>query len=94
MARGRGYRPRRQCAAGLDVATALALLPPRPLLPPAHLEDSTAFDIKGGRHPVVEAAIEGSFVANDCNLENAQRLWADHPAPTWPVNRPSCAKMP
>jgi DNA mismatch repair protein MutS len=61
--------------AGLDVATALALLAAERRFCRPHLEDSTAFDIKGGRHPVVEAAIEGSFVANDCNLENAQRLW-------------------
>src|SRR5579859_1922270 len=61
--------------AGLDVATALALLAAERRFCRPHLDDSTAFDIKGGRHPVVEAAIEGSFVANDCNLENAQRLW-------------------
>jgi DNA mismatch repair protein MutS len=61
--------------AGLDVATALALLAAERRFCRPHLEDSTAFDIKGGRHPVVEAAIEGSFVANDCNLENTQRLW-------------------
>jgi DNA mismatch repair protein MutS len=37
------------------------------------------FQIKGGRHPVVEAALaaEGgqAFVANDCDLEAQQRLW-------------------
>ncbi|MCF8479155.1 MAG: DNA mismatch repair protein MutS [Rhodospirillum sp.] len=37
------------------------------------------FTIKGGRHPVVEAALaaEGgeAFVANDCDLEAHQRLW-------------------
>ena len=61
--------------AGLDVATALALLAAERRFCRPLLEDSLAFDIKGGRHPVVEAAIEGSFVANDCNLENTQRLW-------------------
>ncbi len=61
--------------AGLDVATALALLAAERRFCRPHLDNSVAFDIKGGRHPVVEAAIEGSFVANDCNLENTQRLW-------------------
>jgi DNA mismatch repair protein MutS len=61
--------------AGLDVATSLALLAAERRFCRPVLEDSTAFDIKGGRHPVVEASIEGGFVANDCNLENTQRLW-------------------
>ena len=61
--------------AGLDVATGLALLAAERRFCRPRLDDGTAFDIKGGRHPVVEAAIEGGFVANDCNLENNQRLW-------------------
>ncbi|CAH1661593.1 MULTISPECIES: DNA mismatch repair protein MutS [unclassified Chelatococcus] len=35
------------------------------------IEDSLAFRIEGGRHPVVEAALKasgGTFVANDCDL--------------------------
>jgi DNA mismatch repair protein MutS len=65
--------------ATLDVASALAELAIegrycRPLV-----DDSTAFDIKGGRHPVVEQALQrtasGSFVANDCDLSERQRLW-------------------
>ncbi|RRH93014.1 DNA mismatch repair protein MutS [Mesorhizobium tamadayense] len=56
----------------LDVSSALALLSEsegwcRPLI-----DASLAFDIAGGRHPVVEQALrrsgEGPFVANDCNL--------------------------
>ncbi|MEH6546012.1 MAG: DNA mismatch repair protein MutS [Sneathiella sp.] len=43
------------------------------------VDDSTTFDIKGGRHPVVEAALqataETSFIANDCNLNEERRLW-------------------
>src|SRR3546814_8850983 len=39
------------------------------------LDESTAFDIAAGRHPVVEAALaaaqQGSFVANGCRLEDA-----------------------
>jgi DNA mismatch repair protein MutS len=65
--------------ATLDVAAALAALAVegrycRPLV-----DGSTAFDIKGGRHPVVEQALQrhasGSFVANDCDLSESQRLW-------------------
>ncbi|MES0089629.1 DNA mismatch repair protein MutS [Mesorhizobium sp. M0030] len=56
----------------LDVSAALALLSEseawcRPLV-----DSSLAFDISGGRHPVVEQALrrsgEGPFVANDCDL--------------------------
>jgi DNA mismatch repair protein MutS len=65
--------------ATLDAAAALAELAvernwARPLV-----DDSSAFLIEGGRHPVVEAALEaahtGAFVANDCDLSEAQRLW-------------------
>ncbi len=39
------------------------------------LEDSRAFEVEGGRHPVVEAALKrqgaGPFIANDCTLEEA-----------------------
>jgi DNA mismatch repair protein MutS len=37
-----------------------------------------AFSIKGGRHPVVEAALRKdaqAFVPNDCALEDKQKLW-------------------
>ncbi len=68
-----------QALAALDVATALAELAAaerwcRPLV-----DASRSFDIKQGRHPVVEAALarsqEGGFVANDCDLSEQQRLW-------------------
>jgi DNA mismatch repair protein MutS len=68
-----------QALAALDVATALADLAVtehwcRPLL-----DDSRAFDIRQGRHPVVEAALarahESAFVPNGCDLGEAQRLW-------------------
>ena len=42
------------------------------------LVDHACFDIRGGRHPVVEAAIAksgGRFVANDCVLSESSRLW-------------------
>ncbi|RWE05071.1 MAG: DNA mismatch repair protein MutS, partial [Mesorhizobium sp.] len=61
-----------EALAVLDVSSALALLSEsegwcRPLV-----DSSLAFEISGGRHPVVEQALrrsgEGPFVANDCNL--------------------------
>ncbi len=43
------------------------------------IDESRAFHIEGGRHPVVEAALEASqenaFVANDCDLAEESRLW-------------------
>jgi len=61
--------------AALDVAAALAeLAVERDYCRPA-IEDSPAFRISGGRHPVVEAAQDEPFVANDCDLDPAHRLW-------------------
>ncbi|MET3710648.1 DNA mismatch repair protein MutS [Sphingomonas trueperi] len=42
------------------------------------LVEHSCFEIEGGRHPVVEAAIAragGRFVANDCRLSEDSRLW-------------------
>src|SRR3546814_12269677 len=42
------------------------------------MTDEPLFDVKGGRHPVVEQALKRDrqpFVANDCRLEEASRLW-------------------
>jgi DNA mismatch repair protein MutS len=43
------------------------------------VDDSLGFDIKGGRHAVVEASLAKStrepFIANDCLLQDTQRLW-------------------
>ncbi|HEX8486633.1 DNA mismatch repair protein MutS [Sphingomonas sp.] len=42
------------------------------------LVDEPCFEIRGGRHPVVEAAVAkagGRFVANDCTLTPESRLW-------------------
>ena len=68
-----------QSMARLDVATANAELATvqrhvRPMV-----DDTTAFRIDAGRHPVVEAALtarrEGPFVANDCDLDRSRRVW-------------------
>ncbi len=42
------------------------------------LVDHACFEIQGGRHPVVEAAVQRTgerFVANDCLLSETSRLW-------------------
>ncbi|NBX03788.1 MAG: DNA mismatch repair protein MutS, partial [Alphaproteobacteria bacterium] len=43
------------------------------------VDDSLAFEIVGGRHPVVEASLlaqnKEKFIGNDCNLAEQQRLW-------------------
>lgn len=42
------------------------------------LVEHACFEIEGGRHPVVEEAVAragGRFVANDCTLSEASRLW-------------------
>ena len=63
----------------LDVASALAdLAALRRYVRPV-VDDGMGFEIQGGRHPVVEAALamrrESPFVANDCNLAPEERLW-------------------
>ena len=63
--------------AGLDVATALAELATERQWCRPTVDDSRAFHIVKGRHPVVEAALgkaRAPFVPNDCNL-GEQRLW-------------------
>src|SRR5262249_58693697 len=84
LAGGRGARAEplalaAQALAALDAATALADLAAgerwcRPLV-----DDSGAFDVRQGRHPVVEAALarghDAAFVPNDCDLSERQRLW-------------------
>ncbi len=44
-----------------------------------HLTDGLDFAIQGGSHPVVAQALrrsgQGDFIANDCDLNEQQRLW-------------------
>ncbi|MBY6265903.1 DNA mismatch repair protein MutS, partial [Azospirillum sp. 412522] len=65
--------------AALDVATSLAELAEERRYSRPVVDDSLAFVIKGGRHPVVEAVLDaghsGPFVANDCDLAPDNRLW-------------------
>ena len=65
--------------AGLDVAASLAELAVAERYCRPDIDDSLAFSVGGGRHPVVEAALRQaqgqSFVGNDCELAEGQRLW-------------------
>ena len=62
-----------------DVLAALAELAVKRDYARARVDDSLAFDITAGRHPVVEQALtaagQSSFVANACDLSPEQRLW-------------------
>ncbi len=64
--------------ARIDVAAALAERAAEGQWARPHLVDHACFEIAGGRHPVVEAAVAKSgdrFVANDCALSPDSRLW-------------------
>ncbi|MEM6903787.1 MAG: DNA mismatch repair protein MutS, partial [Pseudomonadota bacterium] len=65
-------------AAELDVATALANLAVSERYVRPEMSEGMAFEITGGRHPVVEQLADTGpqgFVANDCQLEGTGRLW-------------------
>ena len=66
--------------AELDVGAALADLAAENNYCRPEIDDSYAFEIEYGRHPVVEEAIrrghEGSFVGNNCSLDvDTNRIW-------------------
>ncbi len=64
--------------ARLDVAAALAERAAEGGWTRPHFEPHSCFDVTGGRHPVVEAAVAAQgarFVANDCRLSEQERLW-------------------
>lgn len=64
--------------ARLDVAAANAERAAEGRWARPQLTDHPCFEIAGGRHPVVEAAVARSgerFVANDCVLSETSRLW-------------------
>ncbi|MBL4836044.1 MAG: DNA mismatch repair protein MutS, partial [Kordiimonadaceae bacterium] len=62
-----------------DVSTAHAVLADEERHVRPEIDDSLSFDIKGGRHPIVEKALKANdnkpFVTNDCNLAPDDRLW-------------------
>lgn len=75
--------------AEIDLATSLADLAQSENWVKPTVDNSRAFDIQGGRHPVVERALArqsgASFVANDCNLS------ADTNAAIWLLTGPNMA---
>ena len=91
-----------QALAVLDVSAALAALAVERDYVRPEVDGSLDFVIEGGRHPVVEQALQqdgGPFVANDCDLLSPPAAGAERgaasmssPARTWPANRPSCAR--
>ncbi len=68
-----------QALAVLDVAAALAELAVSLNYSRPKIAKDTRFEIRAGRHPVVEAALkkqdQGTFVANDCVMGDDARLW-------------------
>ena len=63
--------------AEIDLTAALAHLASRENWVRPKMDDSRAFALQGGRHPVVEAALQASgspFIANDCDLSE-QSIW-------------------
>lgn len=65
--------------ATLDLTAALADLAVEGGWCRPEMASDLSFDVRGGRHPVVEQALAasggGPFVANDCDLSPGQRLW-------------------
>ncbi len=65
-----------EALASLDVAAGLAETAVRERHVRPTMRDDTAFDVVGGRHPVVEKAMKrdgrDTFVANDCALDGGQ----------------------
>ncbi|WP_097063390.1 DNA mismatch repair protein MutS [Sphingomonas guangdongensis] len=64
--------------ARIDVAAGLAERAAESGWARPRLVDHACFEVEGGRHPVVEAAVAksgGRFVANDCRLSEDARLW-------------------
>jgi DNA mismatch repair protein MutS len=81
VARSEDIAAAADAAAAIDVAASFAVLATDENYTRPKVDDSLAFDIKGGRHPVVEAAARRAntarFVANDCRLGDGQTafLW-------------------
>jgi len=81
LKRGEAIAAAGAALAEIDVAAGLAELAAEEVCVRPVVDDSNAFDIKAGRHPVVERALraagEAGFVANDCTLaeKGDARLW-------------------
>jgi len=83
-----------EAIAALDVACALAALAVERDYVRPQVDNSLAFAISGGRHPVVEqmlAAGGGPFVANDCDLSPLPEQPDDGAGRIWIVTGPNMA---
>ena len=78
-ARGEAIATAAAALAALDVAAALAELAERRRYVRPIVDDGRAFEVKGGRHAVVEAALEAAgqpgFIDNGCDLAEDRRMW-------------------
>jgi DNA mismatch repair protein MutS len=76
MARRREIADAAASLATLDLAAGLAERAAESQWVRPEIDGGTGFEIKGGRHPTVEAALRGTtaFVANECTLGN-ERIW-------------------
>ncbi len=78
LAEARAIAATAQALARVDVASAHAERAGRDNWTRPTVDDSHAFTVTAGRHPVVEAAVRAArqpFVANDADLSPDQRLW-------------------
>ncbi len=77
--RAEGIAAAAQSLAAIDVASALAERAVEGAYVRPVIDDGIDFEVAGGRHPVVEAALRADdnkpFVANDCVLGKDSRLW-------------------
>lgn len=73
---GDGIKRAAQAIAALDVSTSHALLAREKGLVQPEVDNSLAFEVKGGRHLAVEALHPGrAFVDNDCGMNEAARVF-------------------
>ena len=79
VARGTHLSAVARAIAKIDVVSSLAEFAVRSRLVRPEVDGSTAFEVTGGRHVVVETALQAgaqSFIANDCDLSaDTKRLW-------------------
>jgi DNA mismatch repair protein MutS len=77
MARRSAISVAASALAEIDVAAAGAVLATEQRYVRPSIDESLAFDVQGGRHPVVERAGAEAFIANDCLLGEGgeARLW-------------------
>ena len=83
-----------QSLAELDTQSALAQLAEEQHYSRPEVDNSTTFEVVGGRHPVVEAMLQSSnahfFVANNCALAGAEDC-SDQVSQLWLLSGPNMA---